>query len=161
MKLAESLPSGNSLRRRQLNFQQRGPQQGSFQKSWAALQAGFGWVLDSAGDLMNSPETWKMDVGALPKGSQNIHVTLIFRMKMALKAIPTVMLKPLVPMCFFFSGEFGTTVLPAASLPRRDSEGSCYCCSLQLQLSNEKNLGWLGYIGDYTPQLYRDYNKPL
>ena len=28
-------------------------------------------------------------------------------------------------------------------------------------LSNEKNLGWLGYIGDYTTQLYRDYNKPL
>ncbi len=29
------------------------------------------------------------------------------------------------------------------------------------QLSNEKNPGWLGYIGDYTTQLYRDYNKPL
>ena len=28
-------------------------------------------------------------------------------------------------------------------------------------LSNEKNIGWLGYIGDYTTQLYRDYNKPL
>ena len=29
------------------------------------------------------------------------------------------------------------------------------------QLSNEKNLGRLGYIGDYTTQLYRDYSKPL
>ena len=29
------------------------------------------------------------------------------------------------------------------------------------ELSNEKNLGWLGYIWDYTTQLYRDYNKPL
>ena len=30
------------------------------------------------------------------------------------------------------------------------------------QLSNEKRApGWLGYIGDYTAQLYRDYNKPL
>ena len=28
-------------------------------------------------------------------------------------------------------------------------------------LSNEKNPGWLGDIGDYTTQLYRDYNKPL
>ena len=28
-------------------------------------------------------------------------------------------------------------------------------------LSNEKNPGWLGYIGDYTTQLYRDYYKPL
>ena len=28
-------------------------------------------------------------------------------------------------------------------------------------MSNEKNPGWLGYIGDYTLQLYRDYNKPL
>ena len=24
-------------------------------------------------------------------------------------------------------------------------------------MSNEKNLGWLGYIRDYTTQLYRDY----
>ena len=29
------------------------------------------------------------------------------------------------------------------------------------QLSSEKNPGWLGYIGDYTTQLYRDYNKPI
>ena len=27
--------------------------------------------------------------------------------------------------------------------------------------SHEKNPGWLGYTGDYTTQLYRDYNKPL
>ena len=27
--------------------------------------------------------------------------------------------------------------------------------------SSEKNPGWLGYIGDYITQLYRDYNKPL
>ena len=32
---------------------------------------------------------------------------------------------------------------------------------LEIYLSNEKNLGWLGYVGDYTTQLYRDYNKPL
>ncbi len=32
---------------------------------------------------------------------------------------------------------------------------------LQLQLSSEKNLGCLGYIGDYTTQLCGDYNKPL
>ena len=31
----------------------------------------------------------------------------------------------------------------------------------QLHLSNEKNLGWLGYIGDYTIHLYGDYNKLL
>ena len=29
------------------------------------------------------------------------------------------------------------------------------------QLSNEKNLGWLDYIGDYTTQLYGDFNTPL
>ncbi len=28
-------------------------------------------------------------------------------------------------------------------------------------LRNEKNTGWLGYIGDYTAKLYRDYNEPL
>ena len=24
-----------------------------------------------------------------------------------------------------------------------------------------KNPGWLGYVGDYTTQLYRDYNKHI
>ena len=24
-----------------------------------------------------------------------------------------------------------------------------------------ENPGWLGYIGDYTTQLYGDYNKPI
>ena len=28
-------------------------------------------------------------------------------------------------------------------------------------MSNEKNPGCLVYIGGYTTQLYRDYNKPL
>ena len=27
-------------------------------------------------------------------------------------------------------------------------------------MSNEKNPGCFVYIGDYTTQLYRDYNKP-
>ena len=27
--------------------------------------------------------------------------------------------------------------------------------------SNEKKPGWLGYIGDFATQLFRDYNKPL
>ena len=32
---------------------------------------------------------------------------------------------------------------------------------LPYQPSNEKNPGWLGNLGDYTTQLYRDCNKPL
>ena len=28
-------------------------------------------------------------------------------------------------------------------------------------VSNEKEPGWLGYIGDYTTQLYRDCNETL
>ena len=38
------------------------------------------------------------------------------------------------------------------------------CCGQENasnHLSNEKNPGWLCYIGGYTTQLYRDYNKPL
>ena len=29
------------------------------------------------------------------------------------------------------------------------------------EVSNEKNPGCLGYIGDYTTQLYGDYSKPF
>ena len=32
---------------------------------------------------------------------------------------------------------------------------------IDFHMSNEKNLGWLGYIGDYTTQLYRDHNEAL
>ena len=28
-------------------------------------------------------------------------------------------------------------------------------------LSSDQNPGWLDYVGDYTTQLYRDYNKAL
>ena len=35
------------------------------------------------------------------------------------------------------------------------------CDGLNGQLSNEKNPGCSGYIGDSTAQLYMDYNKPL
>ena len=31
---------------------------------------------------------------------------------------------------------------------------------ISFQMSNEKKPGWLGYIVDYTTQVYRDYNKP-
>ena len=31
---------------------------------------------------------------------------------------------------------------------------------LGVQVSNEQNPGWLGYIGGYTTQIYRDYNEP-
>ena len=31
----------------------------------------------------------------------------------------------------------------------------------ETHLSNEKNPGCLGYIGDYTTQLYVDKNKPV
>ena len=39
--------------------------------------------------------------------------------------------------------------------------GSGFCSMKQHHLSNEKNLGCLGYIGNYTTQLCGDYNKPL
>ena len=32
---------------------------------------------------------------------------------------------------------------------------------IHIEVCHEKNPGWLGYIADYTTQLYRDYNKPL
>ena len=30
-----------------------------------------------------------------------------------------------------------------------------------MYVSNEKKPGWLGFIGDFTTQLYKDYNNPL
>ena len=40
-----------------------------------------------------------------------------------------------------------------------------FCCPRTVigvgEMSHEKNPGWLGYTGNYTTKLYRDYNKPL
>ena len=45
-----------------------------------------------------------------------------------------------------------------------DSWAKCLLQLIQppcLHVSHEKNPGWFGYIGHYTTQVYRDYNKPL
>ena len=46
--------------------------------------------------------------------------------------------------------------------PENDSfQKKCPFYLFDFQVSNEKKHGWLGFIGDYTTQLYWDYNKPL
>ena len=40
------------------------------------------------------------------------------------------------------------------------SQCTFWCGSLAAWYEQWKNPGWLGYIGDYTTQLSRDYNKP-
>ena len=51
-----------------------------------------------------------------------------------------------------FSGSFAPPTLQGMGIM-----AGCHAESA----SNEKKTGWLGYVGDYTTQLYRDYNKPL
>ena len=45
--------------------------------------------------------------------------------------------------------------------PAEDGTGAKVLVVGGAKLSNEKNPGYLLYMGDYTTQLYRDYNKPL
>ena len=35
------------------------------------------------------------------------------------------------------------------------------CDSVDSEVSSDENTGCLGFLGDYTTQVYRDYNKPL
>ena len=35
------------------------------------------------------------------------------------------------------------------------------CQYVFAHMSSDQNSGWLGYIGEYTTQLYRDFSKPL
>ena len=45
---------------------------------------------------------------------------------------------------------------------KNSSWSLAYDDSYEGDMSHEKRApGWLGDIGDYTTQLYRDYNKPL
>ena len=48
----------------------------------------------------------------------------------------------------------GTSIFPMTNV-------GLYLKIFKTNMSHEKNPGWLGYIRDYTTQLYRDYNKPL
>ena len=52
-------------------------------------------------------------------------------------------------------------VVTAPKVPSELAGGILATGDEYIQLSNEKNPGWLGYIGYYTTQLYRDYNKQL
>ena len=77
--------------------------------------------------------------------------------------------------CFFFQVSKGWQVFgmvknvtrtqglsdPQKKMKRSRIESPGIIISNQNHMSNEKNLGWLGHIGDYTTQLYRAYNKPL
>ena len=60
--------------------------------------------------------------------------------------------------CFNLGSKF-FSMAHFAGRTRDVSHGSNGCCFSHM--SNEKNPGWLDYIGDYTTQLFRDYNKPL
>ena len=51
----------------------------------------------------------------------------------------------------------GASKLPSCQINSVSSDE----CVLERNMSNEKNPGCFGYIGDYTAQLYGDYNKPL
>ena len=49
------------------------------------------------------------------------------------------------------------------TLTRKITKNNSGTCSRveQNRIEQWKNAGWFGYIGDYTTQLFRDYNKPL
>ena len=59
-------------------------------------------------------------------------------------------------MDFVFGGLAGRDVAQVAQLGILLSN-----LPADIYMSHEKNPGWLGYIRDYTTQLYRDYNEPL
>ena len=40
-------------------------------------------------------------------------------------------------------------------------DASMILVDANVDMSNETKPGWLGYIRDYTTQLYGDYNKPI
>ena len=59
--------------------------------------------------------------------------------------------------------EFGSLSVLSTSPVVQDFEPSTvgFVLVCPSHLSNEENPGWLGCIGDYTTQLYRDSNKQL
>ena len=74
----------------------------------------------------------------------------------------------IIPTTYHLSPEESTNQAKQGTLITKDpkTESSGHAKSYKFSksgshVSNEKNLGWLGYIGDYTAQLYWDFNKPL
>ena len=50
---------------------------------------------------------------------------------------------------------------PISSRPEKGTINHWFSLIRFWNMSSVQNPGWLGYIRDYTTQLYRDYNKPL
>ncbi len=75
----------------------------------------------------------------------------------------------IVVVCYYYIIPFTTGLIYPSSLPvipyvRIGVKGARFIfpnTQALGQLSNEKYPGCLGYMGDYTTQLYGDYNKPL
>ena len=65
---------------------------------------------------------------------------------------------PRHPRSFFFQKKIGQIFSDSGSTTAKRFRGLGQIS--KGHMSNEKRApGWLGYIGDYTTQVYRDYNK--
>ena len=67
--------------------------------------------------------------------------------------------------CFFLQKIEASSRRVAPALQEFGDTGGKEVTSIQWSIifnwATKAKPGWLGYIGDYTTQLYRDYNKPL
>jgi len=64
---------------------------------------------------------------------------------------------------FYFAQFLGReeTWEPSFSNEQRRLPAVAHSKYVEQNLSNETYPGWLGYKGDYTTQVFRDYDKPL
>ena len=93
-----------------------------------------------------------------PKKIQKIAISQVFLVKFSNLPVHLSFLKDVLT-------GFALHAAQAAELLERYCHSAAPFWHEKLRLyplgSNEKKPGWLGYIGDYTTQVYRDYNKPL
>ena len=114
---------------------------------------------------------WIKTLGILQKNWTFMYVHLFFVHHGAIKHIPTTIRedKSLLPrpkmMTCFKVGWSGGVLNDGETWGKKEEVHRFISLSQWLfwgfHMSHEKNPGWLGYIGDYTTQLYGDYNKPL
>ena len=91
----------------------------------------------------------------------NAFISMIFGTKDCKKVLAFGLLPKEIALMAIFSTPKDTTLAPALQESGLDRLHSQHHGVVKLSSEPRKNPGYLGFIGDYTTQLYCDYDKPL
>ena len=132
-------------------------------KYWIAYADIDGFRVYLSSRFAEQMPSWSCNVIFKVPCGQNVSPALYCKVECVFKLLSTYTAKRNVSPYVFFAETSWSLQEPSKEIEIfwTSSTDEFRVADVSSQLSHEKNLGWLGYIGDYTTQVYGDYNEPL